>query len=295
MKSVGLVASAIAVASLVGCAGQNPATNPNAPAVAPAPLALKVWEGTDNAVQFANAKPLQFATDATAADKVFSVLGMPSFRAVRAGAFSIHAVQKTSAEQTQQNISSVAKQAPANRNVAEMAAFNALGGDVGAAGLALTVLGDASFDPRTEIGTFVCFERKSEAKDTASAVQSCGKKLLSMFERTFNPIRADEKSLTARRFIGPIATQSGEKLAQAYVNTDGVFVGDGYAPVDRGAYPAIVVAIGFNALVAEGFGKSMGWVVGDVGPVELGKAMGKNLPRDSAFFLPNRDSPIAFY
>lgn len=295
MKYLGLVASAIAVASLVGCAGQNPATNPNAPAVSPAPLALKVWEGTDNAVQFANARPLQFATDATAADKVFSVLGMPSFRAVRAGAFSIHAVQKTSAEQTQQNISSVAKQAPANRNVAEMAAFNALGGNVGAAGLALTVLGDNSFDPRTEIGTFVCFERKSEVKDTASAVQSCGRKLLSMIERTFNPIRADEKSLTARRFIGPVATPSGEKLAQAYVNTDGVFVGDGYAPVDRGAYPATVVAIGINALVAEGFGKSMGWVVGDVGPVDLGKAMGKNLPRDSAFFLPNRDAPIAFY
>ena len=37
MKYLGLVASAIAVASLVGCAGQNPATNPNAPAVSPAP------------------------------------------------------------------------------------------------------------------------------------------------------------------------------------------------------------------------------------------------------------------
>lgn len=152
--------------------------------------------------------------------QVFSVLGMPSFRAVRAGAFSIHAVQKTSAEQTEQNISSVAKQAPANRNVAEMAAFNALGGNVGAAGLALTVLGDNSFDTGTEIGTFVCFERRSEVKDTASAVQSCGKKLMSMIGRTFNPIRADEKSLTARRFIGPVATPSGEKLAQAYVNTD---------------------------------------------------------------------------
>lgn len=67
MKYLGLVASAIAVASLVGCADQNPATNPNAPAISPAPLVLKVWEGTDNAVQFANARPLQFATDATAA------------------------------------------------------------------------------------------------------------------------------------------------------------------------------------------------------------------------------------
>lgn len=57
-----------------------------------------------------------------------------------------------------------------------------------------------------------------------------------MIERTFEPIRADEKSTTARRFIGPVATETGKKIAQLYVNTEGVFVGDGYAPVDRGAY-----------------------------------------------------------
>ncbi len=295
MKYVEIVFAATVVGALVGCAGQPAALDPDAKAVTPAPLALKVWPGSDNAVQFANEKPLQFSADATAAEKVFSVLGMPSFQAVRAGAFSIQAVQKTSAEQTQQNISSIARQAPANRNAAELAAFNALGGNVGAAGLAVTVLGSSSFDPRTEIGTFVCFEPKSGTKDFAAAVQSCGNKLLGMVERTFEPIRADEKSTTARRFIGPVATETGKKIAQLYVNTEGVFVGDGYAPVDRGAYPATVVAIGFDALVAEGFGKRMGWVVGDVGPVDLGNALGRNLPRNTAFFLPNRETPIAFY
>lgn len=126
MKYVEIVFAATVVGALVGCAGQPAALDPNAKAVTPAPLALKVWPGSDNAVQFANEKPLQFSADATAAEKIFSVLGMPSFQAVRAGAFSIQAVQKTSAEQTQQNISSVARQAPANRNAAELAAFNAL-------------------------------------------------------------------------------------------------------------------------------------------------------------------------
>lgn len=294
MKTVRLAAIAVVVASATGCATQGQDLKPVAASELTAP-AFRPWKTENPTLKIANEKPLQFAPNATAADKLFAVLGMPSFAQIGPGGVRNAYLQQASPDQVKQAISATARPSAGYNNDGSMIAFNAIGGGVGAAGLALTVLGDSGFDPRTKMGYMFCFEKKSETRSLEDAGARCASKLNDVVNATLQPTVRLQRLDFGQVRNGYVDTPMGKKLGEIFIGTKGGYAVDGYAPVDRGGYPARLVAIPFYSEVGSGVSKMVGATIGEVSAADFAAALRAHLPKDMAFYLPDGQNPAAVY
>jgi hypothetical protein len=294
MKTVRLAAIAVVVASATGCATQGQDLKPVAASELTTPV-FRPWKTENPTLKIANEKPLQFAPNATAADKLFAVLGMPSFAQIGPGGVRNAYLQQASPDQVKQAISATARPSAGYNNDGSMIAFNAIGGGVGAAGLALTVLGDNGFDPRTKMGFMFCFEKKSDTSTLEEAGVRCASKLNDVVNATLQPTVRVQKLDFAQVRDGFVKTPTGSKLGEIFIGTKGGYLVDGYAPVDRGGYPARLVAIPFYSEVGSGVGKMIGANLGEVNAADFAAALREHLPKDMAFYLPDGTNPAAAY
>ncbi|MDR6680201.1 hypothetical protein [Pseudomonas oryzihabitans] len=77
MKNLRLAALAAVVAIATGCATQRQDLKPVAASELTAPV-VKPWNTKKPTLKLTNETPLQFAPGASAAERLFAILGMPS-------------------------------------------------------------------------------------------------------------------------------------------------------------------------------------------------------------------------
>lgn len=288
-----LIASAIVVASVSGCASTPEAERPIPTSQIKAPE-VSYYKESVSSLHYANAKPLIFAPDATASDKVFSVLGLPTFKAVSAKGVSATFMEQAIKEQVEQAISPVARQQSGSPGDLSRLSFTALGGGVGAAGLAFTMLDGGVRDPRTTFGYFVCFERKSEASNLTEATHICSTKLNKMLTDTMVKTTKVQEMEYAQHRKGYV-TDGQRKTVEFDLWKVRVYAAEGFAPADRGGYESWIVAVPFSQNFASGIGKWIGAETGELDAAAAAKALGTHRPKDTVFYLPDGETPAAVY
>lgn len=300
MKIFGVTLIALAIANTAGCASVEKSNTSQRQGVDKASDAGVDYEYRASDVvtlKYANARPLTFSADATPADKVLSVMGMPSFKVAPAGSFTSNQLRTATAEQTRKYISAVA--APAGPNGKDFEAFglNVVGGTAGATGMALSLLaGSPKYDPRVNLGYFVCFERVDQTADTSAAVSNCAKKMNLMFDATVTNVTKVISLENGQFRTGSVLTNAGEKTAKVFIGRRGVLAADGFAPSDRGGYASRIVAIPINSETTSTMDKILFLDNGNVTPAEVAGALAKHLPDGSAFYLPDRvNGPVGVY
>lgn len=293
MKIIRLVALAAAVAAVAGCVSNDSESKPVPDSALGTPR-FTAWDGKTSSLMFANEEPLRFASNVPAADKLFAVFGMPSLSGVKAGGIRNPYLRQATKEQVLDAIRPATDSKAGYNNDGSLIAYNLIGGGIGAAGTAITVLGDATFDPRTKLGFAYCFEKKAETVDLNDAVRKCGDKVNGMVNSLFQPTTRLLNIGFGQVRAGIVQTGSISKVGEIFIGT-GVYATDGYAPQDRGGYPARIVAIPIQQKLAGGVGKLIGAELGEIGPVEFAQLLKQRLPKDMAFYLPNGDQPIAVY
>ncbi len=235
-----------------------------------------------------------FATDATASDKVFSVLGLPNFRTISAKGIDIGFMETATKEQIENVISSVARKQSGSSGDLSTLSFTALGGGLGAAGLAFSVLDGGVRDPRTRFGYFVCFEKKAEASDLVEATRICSAKLNKMLTDTMvetTKVRDMEYAQYRKGYV----IDGQRKAVEFYLWKVRVYAAEGFAPADRGGYASWIVAVPFSHVLASGVGKWTGAEVGELDAAATARVLGKNRPADTVFYLPDGEKPAAVY
>ncbi|ONN71142.1 hypothetical protein [Pseudomonas oryzihabitans] len=293
MKFSRLVASAAAVAAVAGCATNSKESKsvPDSALVAPH---FKAWDDKTSSLMFANEEPLRFSSNVSAADKLFAVLGMPSLSTVKEKGIRNPYLRQATREQVLDAIRPATSPKAGYNNDGSLIAYNLIGGGIGAAGTAITVLGDATFDPRTKLGFAYCFGKKTETVDLNDAVQKCGEKVTGMVNGLFQPTTRVLDIGFGQVRAGSVQAGAVKKVGEIFIGTE-AFATDGYAPQDRGGYAARIVAIPIQQKIAGGVGKMLGAELGEIGPVEWADLLKHRLPKDMAFYLPNGDQPVAVY
>ena len=293
MKFSRLVASAAAVAAVAGCATNSTESKPVPDSALVAPH-FKAWDGKTSSLMFANEEPLRFSSSVPDADKLFAVFGMPSLSTVKANGIRNPYLRQATKEQVLGAIHPATSPKAGYNDDGSLIAYNLIGGGIGAAGTAITVLGDATFDPRTKLGFAYCFGKITETVDLNDAVQKCGEKVTGMVNGLFQPTTRVLNIGFGQVRAGIIRSGPVSKVGEIFIGT-GAYATDGYAPQDRGGYPARIVAIPIQQKLASGVGKMIGAELGEIGPVEWAELLKQQLPKDMAFYLPNGDQPVAAY
>jgi len=293
MKIVRLVALAAAVAAVTGCASNGTGSKPVPDSELVAPH-FKAWDGKSSSLMYANEEPLRFSSNVSAADKLFAVFGMPSLSTVKANGIRNPYLRQATKEQVLDAIRPATSPKAGYNNDGSILAYGLIGGGIGAAGTAITVLGDATFDPRTKLGFAYCFGKRSETVDLNDAVQKCGEKVTSMVNSLFRPTTRVLKIGFGQVRAGIVQSEAVSKVGEIFIGTE-AYATDGYAPQDRGGYPARIVAIPIEQKLAGSVGKMIGTELGEIGPVEWAELLKQQLPKDMAFYLPNGDQPVAVY
>ncbi|WP_095158247.1 hypothetical protein [Pseudomonas sp. Irchel 3E13] len=306
MKSICFSLIAAAMASLGGCATYDNAKMAQFEGVGTAQSAAIDYEfraSDQMTIKHANSAPQKFASTATATDKVFAVLGMPSLKAAPPGTFNSGQLIQSTREETIRYMSSDAASHSSTGKDLEAIGLNAIGGNVGGAGMALNLVGGSpKVDPRVTVGFVICFMPAVEGQDMAAAVAGCGAKVEAMFNKTMKEISKSYVLPNAEYRLGKIDTPAGLKAAKVFTGRRGVLAAEGFAPLDRGGFPARIVAIPVGHETTNG--SSSGALIdtmlfksrGEVTSEQLAAALAKNLPKDSAFYLPDRDrGPASVY
>ena len=291
---------AVVIASTAGCAMHDRVSKAQSEGVGSAPVAGVEYEFRDSDVvtlKYANATPLQFRADATPVDKVFSVLGMPSLKVAPAGSYTANQLHTATAEQTKKYISSVATPAGRTGKDIEAIGLNAIGGNMGAAGMALSlVAGSPKYDPRVNLGFLVCFEHADQTASVTDAVSNCSKKMNAMFASAVTNVTKTINVQNGQFRTGSIETEAGVKTAKVFLGRRGVLASDGYAPADRGGYAARIVAIPINSETTSVMDKVLFLDNGNVSAAEVASALSRSLPEGTAFYLPDQKSgPVGAY
>lgn len=306
MKSIGYTLIAAAIASLGGCATYDGAKKAQVDGLGMAQSASVQYEfraADEMTIKHANSQPQKFASTATAPDKVFAVMGMPSLKAAPAGSFTGTQLRQSTKEETIRYMSTDSSRPSSTGKDLEAIGLNAIGGDVGGAGMVLSlVAGSPKFDPRITQGYVVCFMPKVDGQDMAAAVAGCGAKMEAMFAKTVVDVTKSYDLPNGQFRLGKIETTAGMKAAKVFMGHRGILAADGYAPVDRGGFPALIVAIpvGHETTNGSASGSLFDSMVlktrGEVTSEQLATALSKNLPKDTAFYLPDSErGPSAFY
>lgn len=186
MKFSRLVASAAAVAAAAGCATNSTESKPIPDSSLVTPH-FNAWDGKTSSLMFANEEPLRFSSSVPAADKLFAVFGMPSLSTVKANGIRNPYLRQAIREQVLDAIRPATSPKAGYNNDGSLIAYNFIGGGIGVAGTAITVLGDATFDPRTKLGFAYCFQKRTETVDLNEAVQNCGERVTGMVNDLFQP------------------------------------------------------------------------------------------------------------
>ncbi|WP_095160067.1 hypothetical protein [Pseudomonas sp. Irchel 3E13] len=306
MKFIGFTLITTTIASLGGCAMYDNAKKAQVEGVGTAQSAAIVYEfraGDQMTIKHANSAPQKFASTATATDKVFAVMGMPSLEAAPPGSFNgAQLIQSTKEETIRYMSTDTASHGSTGKDL-EVISLNAIGANIGGAGMALSLIGGSpKVDPRVALGFVICFMPAVEGQDMAAAVASCGAKVEAIFNKTVTEISRSYVLPNAEYRLGKIETPSGLKAAKVFTGRRGVLAAEGFAPLDRGGYPARIVAIPVGHETTSG--SSSGALIdtmlfksrGEVTSEQLAAALAKNLPKDTVFYLPdNERGPAAVY
>lgn len=288
-----LIASAIVVASVSGCASTPEVERPIPTSQIKAPE-VSYYKESVSSLHYANAKSLVFAPDAKASDKVFSVLGLPTFKAVSAKGVSATFMEQAIKEQVEQAIRPVARQQSGSPGDLSRLSFTALGGGLGAAGLAFSMLDGGVRDPRTTFGYFVCFERKPVASSLTEATHICSTKLNKMLTDTMVET-TKVRDMDYAQYRKGYVIDGQRKAVEFYLWKVRVYAAEGFAPADRGGYASWIVAVPFSHVQASGVGKWTGAEVGELDAAATVKVLSENRPADTAFYLPNGEHPAVAY
>lgn len=123
-----------------------------------------------------------------------------------------------------------------------------------------------------------------------------------MFNKTVKEISKSYLLPNAEYRLGKIETPSGLKAAKVFTGRRGVLAAEGFAPLDRGGYPAriVAIAVGHETTNGSSSGALSDTMVfktrGEVTSEQLAAALAKNLPKDTAFYLPDGErGPAAVY
>ncbi|AXA67746.1 hypothetical protein [Pseudomonas oryzihabitans] len=232
MKYFRLVASATAVAAVAGCATSSTVVKP-VPDSALIALHFKAWDDKTSSLMFANEESLRFSSNVSAADKLFAVLGMPSLSTVKEKGIRNSYLRQATREQVLDAIRPAASPKAGRNNDGSLIAYTLIGGGMEAAGTSITVLGDATFDPRTKLGFAYCFGKKTETVDLNDAVQKCGKKVTGLVNRLFQPTTRVLNIGFGEVRAGIVLPGAFSKVGEIFIGTE-AYATDGYAPQDRG-------------------------------------------------------------
>ena len=145
IKFIGFSLIAAAIASLGGCALYENAKKAQVEGVGTAQSAAIDYEfraGGQMTIKHANSAPQKFASTATATDKVFAVMDMPSLEAAPPGSFDGQLNQSTREETVRYMSTDTASHVSTGKDL-EAIGLNAIGGNVGCAGMALSLIGDS--------------------------------------------------------------------------------------------------------------------------------------------------------
>lgn len=292
MKITRQVALIVMVAAVSGCAS-NGASTPVQRAAVPFPSTNHdVGTRPAASINFANEAPLKFAAGINPAQKVFSVLGLPSLDLIPAKKLNNSYFQDASREQVAQSLAGTVKPKVNGNGALTTIAATAIGGGLGNAALAFSMLDGKGFDPRVENGYAVCFEPKSNTPSVKVAAQRCGTKIHDMVASSFAKVFKVSNLPNSQRVIGEVQVNGQLKVGELYIGKVGGTVGEGYAPEDKGGFAAYIVAIPFRQEV-----KGTGWVSadGELGAEQMATALAPSKPSDMVFFLPNKNNPIGVY
>lgn len=255
----------------------------------------------DIPINYANSRPQRFASTATATDKVFAVMGMPSLKKLPAGYFNTSKLRQSTKEEVIRYMSIGSTNEKSTGNDLATVGLNLMDGNLSVLGMVLDLVSSSpKYDPRVTLGFVVCFIPKVGDKDMASAVADCGDKMESMFTKTVLEISNSYDLPNGSYHQGKIKTPLGLKSAKVFLGHRGILAAEGYSPADRGGYPARIVAIPVGNETTNG--SSLGAIFdslmfksrGEVTSEQLADALSKNLPADTVFYLPDSErGPVA--
>lgn len=181
---------------------------------------------------FANEEPQRFLSNVSAADKLFAVFGISSLSTVKAkGIRNLYLLQATR-KQVLDVIRPATSSKVGSNNDGSFIAYSLIGGDIGAALIAMTVLGNETFDTRTELVFSYHFRKRTGTVDLNDAVQQRGEKLIGMVS---SPPQSTIRVLgisfgQARDSITQAV--SVKKVGEISIETE-AFATKGYVPQDR--------------------------------------------------------------
>lgn len=84
---------------------------------------------------------------------------------------------------------------------------------------------------------------KADGQDMAAAVAGCGAKEEAMLSKAVKEISKSYVLPNGEFRLGKIETPSGLKTAKVFTGHRGILAAEGFAPLNRGGYPARIVAI----------------------------------------------------
>ncbi|MGE6323339.1 hypothetical protein ACQKEF_24300 [Pseudomonas oryzihabitans] len=230
MKCARLVALAAEAAAVAGYASNDAGSKlvPDSAFVSPY---YRAWDGKASSLIFANEEPPRFSSNFSASDKLFAVFGISSLRTLQAkGIRNLYLLQATR-KKVLDAIQPATSSKVSSNNDGSFVAHNLIGIDIGAAGIAMPILGDATFDPRTELGFSYFFGKRTETVNLNDAIQKCEEKITGMVN---SPFQSTTRVLCigfGQVRVGTIQCHSNQEIGEISIGAE-AFATDGYASQD---------------------------------------------------------------